>query len=86
MELFGAAKEWPSMSVEATIRTVRDAKRTLPSLDYVAIQSVNLAIRACSKDGGWPPMSPARFTETVLKCFREHFPKFSDAVQMEETA
>jgi len=84
MELFGAAQKWPDMSIEDTVRTVRDSKATLTSLDYVAIQSVNLAIAACSSNGKWPPMSPARFTETVLKRFREHFPKFSDAVQMEE--
>lgn len=84
MELFGAAEKWPDISVEDTILTVRNAKLTMPSLDYVAIQSVNLAIAACSKGGVWPLMSPAKFTEKVLKCFREQFPKFSDAVQLEE--
>ena len=77
------AENWPDIPVEDFVRAMETMRSEVDRLDYVAMQSVALAIVACS-DGEWPPMSPSEFSRVALPGMKEDFHKFSDAVQEEE--
>lgn len=77
------AKAWPAIPVEDFIRSMETMRLEMERLDYVALQSVALAIMS-SPSGEWPIMSPFAFSRIVLPGLKEDFYKFSDTVQMEE--
>ena len=81
VELFSSSNHWPKATVEDVIRLTNAKRLELNSLDYLAFQSINLSISACSKGGAWPPMSPSSFASTVMPGFRKDFRKFVTAVR-----
>ena len=82
IDLFSMSKAWPTATVESTLAATYERRGNLSELDYLAFQSTNFAIMACS-DGKWPPMSPARFVAAVLAQprMKSMFPKFVNAVR-----
>ncbi len=82
IELFTLSRAWPDATVESTLVATCKRRANLCELDYLAFQSTNFAIMACS-DGKWPPMLPSTFVDRVLSQPRMEvmFPKFVNTVR-----
>ena len=83
--LIAAAPQWPEYSAGEAARLVHSKRERMSRLDFLALQSVHLAIVACSPSG-WPPMSPMAFVQKAMPGIHSNFHKFVDAVKAEAPA